>query len=326
MTEFEPNELLQCQAQVAALEQLLEVQEAVTRRKSHALEEALSALKQTQAMLVHQEKMASIGQMTAGVAHEINNPIAFVSNNDELLSRDFEDLLTLVTVVKDALPELALACPGVHTLLMNQIAEIDLEHVSRAIPRKIAANREGLERVKEIVLDLRNFSRLDEACFKPFELNESIDSTLRFLRPLIETHRVAVATDFAPLSPLVGSPGSLNQAISIVIANAIQASRQGQSVCVSTFEDHENCFVSVEDEGIGIPPENLPKVFEPFFTTKPAGSGTGLGLSIAHNIIAAHRGDISIDSTPGKGTTVRIRIPRENAARRPEPQEAGLRT
>ncbi len=278
-------------------------------RKGRELAKALADLKKTQSMLVHQEKMASLGQMTAGIAHEINNPLAFVLGNEQVLKRDFDDLLAFISTLRDTLPEIASLSPRIHSEITGKVGEVDLEYLAEAVPRKIEANIEGLERVKRIVVDLRNFSRLDEAEQKYCHLSEGIESTLRFLGSLLQEHGVAVETDFAPLPQLLCSPGPLNQAISNVLANAIQASQPGQIVKVSTRLDGDLYSIEVADQGIGIPAEHLTKVFDPFFTTKPVGSGTGLGLSIAHQIVAAHDGRIEIKSLPGSGTTVRILLP-----------------
>lgn len=278
-------------------------------RKSRELARALAELKNTQAMLVHQEKMASLGQMTAGIAHEINNPLAFVLGNEQVLKRDFDDMLGFINTLGDALPEIAVLSPRIHGEIIAKASEVGLEYLAEALPRKISANIEGLERVKKIVLDLRNFSRLDEAEFKLCDLTEGIESTLRFLGPLMHEHGVTVETRLAKLPQLLCSPGPLNQAISNVVANAIQASSPGQTVLVATSEQREWFSIEVTDHGAGIAPENLAKVFDPFFTTKPVGSGTGLGLSITHQIVEAHKGRIEIDSSPGAGTTMRILLP-----------------
>jgi signal transduction histidine kinase len=266
-------------------------------------------LKKTQAMLVHNEKMTSLGQMTAGIAHEINNPIAFVLGNEQVLKRDFDDLLTFINTLGDALPEIASLSPRIHSEIIGKAGEVGLEYLTEAVPRKIEANIEGLERVKQIVLDLRNFSRIDEADRKLCNLAEGIASTLRFLGPLLQEHGVIIETDFAQLPELLCSPGPLNQAINNVLANAIQASRPGQTVRASTRLDGDWYCVEVVDHGAGISAEHLAKVFDPFFTTKPVGSGTGLGLSIAHQIVTAQDGRIEIDSFPGGGTTVRFLLP-----------------
>ena len=278
-------------------------------RKSRELERALGKLKSAQSLLVHQEKMASLGRMTAGVAHEINNPVAFVANNHSTLRRDFQDLLDFTNAVKTWLPDLAAAAPAVHAHIAGQLQELELDHLVRSVPKKIADNLEGLERVKRIVLDLRTFSRLDEGDLKPCDLAEGIASTLRFLSPLLAEHHVQLVTNFAPLPPLVCSPGQLNQAISNVVANAIQASRPGQTVTITTLAQDQRCLIRVTDIGEGIAPENLSRVFDPFFTTRPVGSGTGLGLHIAHQVITAHHGEIKISSQPGRGTTVTLEVP-----------------
>jgi len=280
-------------------------------RKGRELAGMLDDLKKTQAMLVHHEKMASLGRVTAGIAHEINNPIAFMLNNEQVLKRDFDDLLTFITTLGERLPELADVSPRLHDAIVDKAAEIDLEYLMEAAPRKITANIEGLERVKEIILDLRTFSRLDEAERKFCSLSSGIEAALRFLVPLLQEHGVTVETVFAELPEVLCSPGPLNQAISNILINAIQASHAGQSVRVATHGDEAWYCIEVADQGDGIPPEHLGKVFDPFFTTKPVGAGVGLGLNIAHQVIEAHKGRIEIDSSPGAGTTVRILLPRD---------------
>ena len=278
-------------------------------RKGRELARALAELKQTQAMLVHQEKMASLGQMTAGIAHEINNPIAYVMNNESLLQRDFDNLLAFINTLGEAMSEIASLSGRIHSQILQKAEEIGLEHLAEAIPRKIAANIEGLERVKRIVLDLRNFSRLDEAEQKPSNIAEGVRSTLRFLGPLMQEHDVRVETELAELPPVMCSPGPLNQAIQNIIVNAIQASRPGQVVRVATSRNQDRYCISVTDDGAGIPAEHQSRIFDPFFTTKPVGSGTGLGLSIAHRVVTAHHGQIEIESGINQGTTVRIVLP-----------------
>jgi signal transduction histidine kinase len=280
-------------------------------RKKRALEAALEKLKQALAMLVHREKMASLGQMTAGVAHEINNPVSFVLSNHVTLQRDFESLFSLINLVGDSLDEIAPASPALHERILAKAAAIDLPYLAQAVPRKIADNLEGLERIKTIVLELRNFSRLDEDVFKPADVSQGIASTVRFLGPMIAERRVSVKTTFAEMPPLLCSPGTLNQVFSNIIANAVEASRPGQEVEVSTACEAGICAVTVEDHGAGVSAENLTRVFDPFFTTKPVGEGTGLGLHIARQIVTAHGGEIRIASRVGEGTRVRIEIPFE---------------
>ena len=298
------DELLQLNNELAVL-----TRENV--RKNRELEAALEKLKQAQAMLVHREKMASLGQMTAGVAHEINNPLAFVLSNHATLQRDFEGLLSLINLVGDSLDEIGRGSPALRERILAKAAAIHLPDLAEAIPRKVADNLEGLERIKKIVLGLRNFSRLDGDVVKPADVSEGIASTVRFLGPMIAERRVSVKTTFAEMPALVCSPGSLNQAFSNIIANAVQASRPGQEVEVSTACEGGICRVTVEDHGVGISAENLTKVFDPFFTTKPVGEGTGLGLHIARQIVAAHGGETRIASCVGEGTRVCVEIPFE---------------
>ncbi len=278
-------------------------------RKSRELERALANLKSAQSTLVHSERMASLGRMTAGVAHEINNPVAFVTSNTATLRRDLQDLLDFTALVKTLLPGLTIAAPAIHAQLAEKFEGLDLAHLGHTVPKKIRDNLEGLERVKRIVLDLRTFSRLDEGDFNPCDLADAITSTLRFLSPLVAEYQVKLETNLAALPPLSCAPGHLNQAISNVVANAIQASRPGQPVKISTFVRNDRCVIQIADTGEGIAPENLTRVFDPFFTTRPVGSGTGLGLHIAHRVVTAHHGEIKITSERGHGTTVMIDVP-----------------
>lgn len=297
------------QTELLELNNELAMQSRENVRKKRALEQALTKLKEAQAMLVQQEKMASLGQMTAGVAHEINNPIAFVLTNHETLLRDFQELLGFVNIVGDSLDELSSTNQRFYERIVNKAEEIDLFHLVEIIPKKIGHNLEGLERVKRIVLDLRSFSRLDENSYKPADINEGINSTLRFLSPIIDAQQVKVNTILAEMAPLNCSAGTLNQAFSNVIANAVQASPPDGEVTVSTSEEAGCCVVTVEDHGEGIASEHLAKIFDPFFTTKPVGSGTGLGLHITRQIVTSHGGEIQVVSEKHMGTTVTIRIP-----------------
>ncbi|MBU1413160.1 PAS domain-containing sensor histidine kinase [Myxococcota bacterium] len=279
-------------------------------RKSRQLALALQSLKDAQSMLVHREKMASLGQMTAGIAHEINNPIAFILSNQVTLARDFSDLKSLIDLIHRMKPQMAVALPELLSGIDALEQELDIAYLGESIPRKIEANLEGLRRVKQIVLNLRSFSRLDEAEMKLADLSDGILNAIQFLAPMTAEHQVRMETHLDAIPPVLCSHGAMNQAISNLLINAIQASRPGGSVRVTLCEDPTSSLISVEDDGEGIPEENLGKIFDPFFTTKPVGTGTGLGLSIASQIVASHHGAIEVDSRPGRGTRMTIRLPK----------------
>lgn len=292
-------------------------------RKSRALERALAELKSAQAMLVHQERMASLGLMTAGFAHEINNPISFVLGNSTTLLHDFEGLLGLVNVVGDLLDEIGAKCPAACDRIVAKAEEVDVEYLAEAVPRKLRDNAAGLERVGEIVRDLRTFTRLDESSRKPIDVAEGIRSQLRFLSAMVEERGVRIETAFPELPLLTCLPGPLNQAIANVVTNAVQASHEGQTVRISTRCDGDFFTIAVADDGAGIAPEHLPKIFDAFFTTKPVGQGTGLGLYITRQIVSVHHGDIIVADGAAGGTVVELRIPCHVGARMSEGEPNG---
>lgn len=278
-------------------------------RKSKQLARALRELQEAQALLVHNEKMASLGQLTAGVAHEINNPLAFVASNHATLQRDFRGLLQLINVLGDGLEEMETRFPVLYEKVAEAARTIRLDHLVEAVPRKLDANIEGLARIQQLVLDLRTFTRLDEAEHKAVNLGESLRAALRFLEPLRTERGVELDFEFSPMPPTSCAPGALNQAVSNVVANAIQASTEGSVVRVLTAVEDDWHVVKVIDKGEGIPPGHVEKVFDPFFTTKPVGVGMGLGLNIAYQIVKAHGGRIDVVTAVGQGTTVTIRVP-----------------
>jgi two-component system, NtrC family, sensor kinase len=274
-------------------------------RKARALALALSELREAQSLLVHREKMASLGQMTAGVAHEINTPLGYVMSHQETLARDITDL----AAAAEAMRALVSTHPEHAARLQAIEEEADLEYLRESIPRRLRSSQEGLARIQQLVLDMRTFSRLDEADEKPCDPAETVAASLRFLRPLATERDVTIDMRLAALAPLRCHPGALNQAVANVVANAIQASPPGGRVEVALFESDGDVVVAISDRGAGIAPEHLPRIFDPFFTTKAVGAGTGLGLSIAHQVLKAHGGRIEVDSVLSEGTTVRLRIP-----------------
>ena len=256
--------------------------------KAHnaSLEETNRRLRETQSQLVQSEKMASLGQLVAGIAHEINNPLAFVVNSLFLVQEGLERL------AKE--PEDGMS-PAVRGRAGNMRANL-----------RDACY--GVERVRDLVSKLRTFSRLDEGKFKSVDIHESIDSVLLFLRHKLED-RIDVERNFEGPGTLECFPGELNQVLMNVIANAIDSIEGRGKVTVSTSRQDRNFVIAVRDNGKGIPEDIRPRVFEPFFTTKPVGRGTGLGLSISYGIMKAHGGSIDFSSESGKGTEFVLTIP-----------------
>lgn len=263
-------------------------------------------LKNTQAQLVQNEKMVALGQLVAGIAHEINNPLSFVINNSGIFKDTLEDyhrMLDCYSNAKQHIPE---------TKVRQEVEaleqEIDIAFLRAEMPKLLGDVSEGLERIRKIVLDLRNFSRLDEAELKRVNLLEGIESTLNLLAHQIK-NQVEVVRDFNELPEVDCYPAQLNQVFMNVLVNAIQASPKGGKITLSTATEAPWAVIRIRDEGKGIPAEVLPRIFEPFFTTKDIGKGTGLGLSISYGIIEKHKGVIEFQSEINKGTTCIIKIP-----------------
>jgi len=279
-------------------------------REKMNLQETLKELKETQQMLVHSEKMNALGKLVAGVAHEINNPISFIYSNvfslekyiSEIISA-YEELETLTKL--SGQPE-----------VLNQIEDIrkknDLEFLIDDIADISAQSKNGLERVKVIVEDLRKFSRLDEAELKEIDLIDNIRSTMGIANIEFSSRTIHVKL-IAPEKLIAECfPGQLNQAVLNVLINAAQAITSTGEISVSVEEIEPNILVTVTDNGCGIPENIQKKIFDPFFTTKPVGSGTGLGLSITYKIITElHKGSIEVESVDGKGSIFKLSIPKK---------------
>jgi PAS domain S-box-containing protein len=270
-------------------------------------------LGKAQAQLVHSEKLAALGTMASGMAHEINNPLAFALNNLAVLRRDVAEMLGLLslyheawTVPRDARPELAAA-------IENARGEIDLSYLGESLPHLLEATHAGLTRVARVVDKLREFARLDRAPIGDLHINESIDQCLLMLSDDIARLRIAVECRLGELPPLQAAAADLNQALLDLLTNAVAAieecGRPDGRIAVATDRAGEEIIVEIRDNGVGIPPEVLPRIFDPFFTTRPVGRGRGLGLSVTHTIVAGHGGRIEIESDPGSGSTFRLVLP-----------------
>ena len=257
------------------------------RERTAQLEEAYRELKAAETHLVQSEKMASLGRLVAGVAHEINNPVSFIA--------------TSVAPLRRRLDKAATASPADAVRLLGEAREI-IDIMAR-----------GAERTTAIVRDLRSFSRLGEAVRKAADLQEGIEVTLRLLEGRWRD-RLTIHRDFETLPPVECDPGQMNQVFMNLLANACDAAPDGGNIWVRTRYDDGAATIAIRDDGPGIPPESLGHIFEPFFTTKDVGAGTGLGLAIAHGIVAAHGGRIEVESAPGAGATFRVIVPVAEAA------------
>jgi len=293
------------------------------------IEKLLSDLKETQTQLIQSEKMASLGQMVAGLAHEVNTPLGFVKNNIQVTERNH-------AIISDAL--------DAYMKLGDTIESGELEHLEKVLlnakaaaekirtfdlisktKKILASSVVGAERIQELISNLKNFSRLDETSVKNADINAGIDSALMIAENVIK-QKADVVKHYAPSVTAECYPAQLNQVFLNLLTNAAQAIPDGTrgTITITTRLENNNVILNFADTGKGIAPENLKKIFEPFFTTKPIGQGTGLGLSIVYKIIERHQGSIDVKSDVGKGTEFEIRIPRKLSANAQPQSRAAL--
>lgn len=274
--------------------------------KNVELNSALDNLKKTQSQLIDSEKMASLGQLTAGVAHEINNPINFVSGNVVPLKKDIEDILEVLTQYDIIVKKLNMSGQFEEVEALKK--EIDFDFVLNEIDNLLDGIGEGASRTAEIVKGLRNFSRLDEHELKYTNINEGIDSTILILHNKLK-ERIQIIKEYGSFHDIMCYPGQMNQVFMNVLNNAQEAIDRNGEIKIKTWLENHKLFISIKDNGRGMNDEIKKKIFDPFYTTKDVGKGTGLGLSISFGIIEKHNGQIKINSTPGKGTEFIISIP-----------------
>jgi two-component system, NtrC family, sensor kinase len=286
------------------------------------LSETLGNLKQAQIQLIQSEKMSSLGQLMAGVAHEINNPVNFIHGNLTPAKEYIEDLISFFNLFCECYPQ-------PHPKMQAWIKSADMNHLVTDLPKLLNSMEVGSDRIRDLVLSLRNFSRLDEADRKPVDIHEGLESTL-----LILQHRLKRAPNFPGIEvnksygdlPLVECyPAQLNQVFMNLLANAIDALEEASTklepsqpspqtpgqIWISTcMLNAERVQIMIADNGLGISESALVQIFDPFFSTKPIGKGTGLGLSISYQIITEkHQGTVTCESSPGQGTKFRLEVP-----------------
>lgn len=291
-------------------QELLAIKNQELEEAAEAQRQANEALRAAQGQLVQSEKLAGLGQMVAGVAHEINNPLSFVGNNVVVIQRDVEALRKLVELYRKADGSIP---PEVAEQIRELEEQIDLPYTLSNLEGLFTRSREGLRRIQQIVKDLRDFARLDQSEVAEVDLSAGIESTLNIIQGHAKRKGVTVVTELAARRPVRCCGAKINQVVMNLVGNAIDASPNGSQVTVRTREEGGGVSIVVSDQGHGIPRAIREKIFDPFFTTKPVGQGTGLGLSISYGIVKEHGGKIEVESEEGRGTTFAIWLPYEAA-------------
>ncbi|TVQ54290.1 MAG: PAS domain S-box protein [Spirulina sp. DLM2.Bin59] len=292
-----------------------------SQSKSQELEQAYRELQETQIQLIQAEKMSSLGQLVAGIAHEINNPVSFIYGNLTHTANYAHDLLELIDLYQTHYPD-------PHEEIIELMADVDLEFIARDLPKTLESMQVGAARIRDIIKSLRTFSRLDEAELKETDIHENLDSTLVILQSRTSGRSgapaIEIVRNYGPLPPVECYGGLLNQVFMNLLANAIDAvndrhytinpasdpAYQGRITIHTRLLGGDQVAIAIEDNGVGITPEIQAKIFNPFFTTKPIGTGTGMGLSTSYQIVTnTHRGRLYCTSTLGAGSTFTLELP-----------------
>ena len=299
LTVADTSEVAVQQLEMERLNRLLQAEKSEQARLIRKLEDA-------QAQLLQSEKMAAIGQLAAGVAHEINNPVGYVYSNFSSLEGYVGDLFKLIETYRTVAAEHRDAALRAQLEQASQALDYDFLHEDMAA--LVRESRQGLERVKQIVQDLRDFSHIDSGDWQLVDLHKGLDSTLNVIWNEIK-FKAEVVKDYGELQLVQCLGSQLNQVFMNLIINAAHAIDKQGTIWLETGMQDDWVFVRVRDSGAGIAPEHLTRLFEPFFTTKPVGQGTGLGLSVSYSIVAKHHGRLEVESEPGKGAAFTVWLP-----------------
>ncbi|MCE6981018.1 hybrid sensor histidine kinase/response regulator [Pseudomonas frederiksbergensis] len=306
LTKWEMTE--RASIQMSHLEHLVDQRTDQFKQASEALQREIDERKQLESQLVQSEKLASLGQLAAGVAHEINNPIGFISSNLGALDGYFKQLQDMLDAYREA--ENAIGSSEVIDRLGQLRERVELDFLREDIPLLIKESKDGIGRVGQIVKDLKDFSRVDSNQeWQWTNLQQGIESTLNIVANELK-YKADVVKEYQKLPDIECLPSQINQVIMNLIVNASQAmGPERGTITLRTGLEGETVSIEVADTGIGIEPDNLQKIFDPFYTTKPVGQGTGLGLSLSYGIVKKHQGDISVRSEVGVGSTFRVELP-----------------
>ena len=282
--------------------------------KNRDLEAAYKAQKESQKTIFQQEKMASIGQLAAGVAHEINNPMGFIISNLNSLKTYMQKIPEFIGVQSEAALELLHAGPSQGASILERLTDarrrLKIDYLLEDLQSLIGESLDGADRVKRIVQDLKRFSRADDGEYAPSDINKTIESTLNIVWNELK-YKATVKKEYGDVPAVRCNAGQLSQVFMNILVNASHAIQESGTIAVKTWHDDVNVYVSISDTGTGIPKDHLDRIFEPFFTTKDVGKGTGLGLSIVYDIMKKHNGQIGVKSEVGKGSTFTLTIPAE---------------
>ena len=289
-------------------EQIVTISEA-SRKQKRELELTLENLKLAQSQLVQSEKMASVGVLTAGIAHELNNPINFMSGNVFPLQQDLNEVFSLLEKYDQIIQKNDLM--QYFTELEEEKDELDFSFLLKEIQSLMKGIQEGAQRSIEIIKGLRSFSRLDDEAIQFYDIHEGIESSLVLLQNQTKDKQIEVRKDFGDFEGLECFPSQLNQVIMNILTNSLQAMEPGKGeLFIQTISSAIGIKIIIKDNGKGMSPEVKEHIFEPFYTTKDVGQGSGLGLSISYGIIEKHNGNIDVISEPGKGTEFIISLPK----------------